>query len=175
MEEKQSYKEEKEKALKTIDLEIAVMNWIGIRANLVIPNVYWGISMQHPKTRKWLGLHECDILSLSKSNYATEVEIKVTKGDLLKDKDKGHGHNSDLIKYLYFAVPEKLEDLAQFHIPERAGLLVLGDGWGSVHCVRSPEVNSSAIKWPADKRLKLAELGCMRILKLNLRRLLFKN
>ena len=89
--------------MKTIDIEIAVMKWIGIRRNLVIPNVSWGISMKHPTTYKWMGLHECDILSLTKSNYAMEVEIKTTKSDLLKDKEKTHGHNSNLIRYLYFA------------------------------------------------------------------------
>lgn len=66
--------------MKTIELEIAIMEYFGIRQNLIVPNVSWGMN----------GLHECDVLILSKAGYATEVEIKISKPDLLKDRDKKH-------------------------------------------------------------------------------------
>lgn len=146
--------------IKTIEVEIAVMRWMGIRANLVVPNVSWGIS------DKYRSLHECDIISLSRSGFATEVEIKVSKHDLLKDGDKKHGHKHNLIANLYFAVPEKLKELALEVIPERAGLLVVEklDGKSFAKMVRSPERNKYCIKWDTTKRYQLARLGTMRIL-----------
>jgi len=46
--------------MKSLDIEIAVMEYLGTRTNLIVPNVSWGMD-----------LHECDILSLSKAGYAT--------------------------------------------------------------------------------------------------------
>ena len=63
----------------TLEMEIAVMRWLGIRQNLVVPNVSWGLLN-----------YEADVVSLTPSGYATEVEIKVSKADLLADFKKGH-------------------------------------------------------------------------------------
>jgi len=149
--------------MKTLDIEIAIMQHIGIRQNLIVPNVSWGISS------KTLNLHECDVLSLSKSGYATEYEIKVSKYDLLKDKEKWHGHYHEYIAYLFFAVPEKLKDIALTNIPVRAGLFIAKkDPSGLIYvtqiktCLR----NKKAVKWTDEDRCKLARLGTMRILKL---------
>jgi hypothetical protein len=147
----------------TLEMEIAVMRWIGIRRNLVVPNVSHGMHV-----------HECDILSLTASGYATEVEIKISKADLLADKKKTHGHRSKKIANLYFAVPEELEELALSEIPERSGLLIVKPrkrkyghrrytGY-SVVVVRKPVRNKLASKWSEKDRLKLARLGALRIL-----------
>lgn len=152
--------------MKTLDIEIAVMKYIGIRQNLIVPNVSWGIGSNT------FNLHECDILSLSKSGYATEVEIKVTKPDLLKDAKKWHGHHHNHIAYLFFAVPKLLEGIALANIPERAGLFVVDKysnktrTWFSVKQIRPCQKNSDAEKWSDQDRYKLARLGTMRILKL---------
>lgn len=61
----------------TLDMEIVLMEYFGVNRNIIVPNVSWG-----------LNLHECDLLIFSKSGYATEVEIKISKQDLLKDKNK---------------------------------------------------------------------------------------
>lgn len=142
--------------MKTLEMEIAVMRWLDIRKNLIVPNISFG-----------MGLHECDLLSLTKSGYATEVEIKVSKADLLKDKLKPHGHESKMIKYLYFAVPEKLEKVALQEIPERAGLLVVrcrSDKKSYVSTMRFPKQRKGAVKWSEKERMNLARLGTMRIL-----------
>jgi len=141
--------------MKTLDLEIAVMGCFNIRVNTVVPNVSWG-----------LNIHECDILSLTKTGYATEIEIKVSKADLLKDFKKPHNHISNKIKYFYYAVPKKLQEIALETIPERAGLLVCekrGDEL-RLNCIRSAIQNKQARQWTNTERQKLQRLGAMRIL-----------
>lgn len=142
--------------MKTIEIEIALMNYIGIRQNIVVPNVHWGMDF----------MHECDILSLTSSGYATEIEIKISKSNLLKDKEKKHGHNHKLITYLYFAVPENLIDIAFNEIPERSGLYRIYKRNNScfVKLIKPAKRKSKPYKWPIEKRLKLAHLGTMRIL-----------
>lgn len=144
--------------MKSLDIEIAVMVYLGTRANLIVPNVSYGMD-----------LHECDILSLSRSGYATEVEIKVSYHDLLKDKEKWHGHHDKKIAQLFFAVPELLEGRALNVIPERAGLFVakkVYEGLVEIVQVKGCQRNENALKWTDEERCKLARLGTMRILKL---------
>lgn len=152
--------------MKTIEIEIAVMEYLNIRQNLIVPNISWGIA----------NLHECDLLSLSQSNYATEVEIKVSKHDLLKDREKKHGHKHNHIAQLFFAVPKNLKEIALQVIPERAGLLIVTKykykthfeeiyKWDNkVSFVRQCERNKNAVKWSDKERNDLARLGTMRIL-----------
>ena len=144
----------------TLDMEIAVMKHFGIVQSLIVPNVSWGIS----------GLHECDILSLSKAGYATEIEIKISKADLRADKKKSHGHRHGHIARLYFAVPSFLKQIALEEIPERAGLLVaVMDKQTSENIIRLQEEkpckrNSGAHQWTDLERSKLGRLGAIRIL-----------
>ena len=146
--------------MRTLDMEIAVMKHFGIVQSLIVPNVSWGIS----------GLHECDILALSKSNYATEIEIKISKADLRADKKKTHGHRHGHIARLYFAVPSFLKQEALEEIPERAGLLVaVMSEYNSQEIAYLSEQkpckrNSEAHQWTDLERSKLGRLGAMRIL-----------
>jgi len=143
--------------MKTIEVEVAVMALLDIRKNVVVPNVSWGM---------WVGgepLHECDLLRLSKANYATEVEIKVSRADLRKDADKVHRHEHRGIKYLYFAVPAELQDYAMERIPDRAGLYVVGHN-GRAKLVREAVARKGCVPWTDKERNKLTQLGCMRIL-----------
>ena len=146
--------------LKTLDIEVAMMHYLNIRQNLIVPNVSWGMDVGGKS------LHECDLLSLSASGYATEIEIKVSRSDLLKDKEKRHGHNHMAIANFYYAVPEHLKEIALKSIPTRAGLYVVREvnyrhAVTKVKgCVRLPK----AIKWSDGDRMKLARLGTMRIL-----------
>lgn len=143
--------------MKTIEMEIALMDHFNIRQNIIVPNLSWSFLN-----------HEADIVSLSKSGYATEIEIKVSKADLKKDKEKNHCHESDMIKYLFFAVPSELKEFALTEIPERAGLLeIIQYGEASrkyVKQIRPPALNKNHRKWTPNERARLAELGCMRIL-----------
>lgn len=158
--------------MKTLDIEIALMNYLKVRRKPIVPNVSWGIVIDNRP------LHECDLLVLSDSNYATEIEIKITKQDLLKDKDKRHGHYHHGVKYLYYAVPSKLKDVALAEIPDRAGLYTIHEhnGLFSVYTERKATANKFAIKWSDKDRTDLLRLGTMRIftLKRQLQRVLKK-
>ena len=103
----------------TLQIEIAIMDFIGVRQNVIVTGVHWGLKVGNQQ------MHECDLLSLSKSGYASEIEIKISKYDLLKDKFKKHKHNHGHLKYLWFAVPEILKDIALHEIPDRAGLYTI--------------------------------------------------
>ena len=141
----------------TLEMEIQLMKYLNVRQNIIVPNVFWGLGLNY----------ECDLVRLSKNNYATEIEIKTSKQDLLRDKNKRWGHYSKLFKYLYFAVPGELEKIALQEIPERAGLFVFKENdykHKKIFEVKKPRLNKGCIQWDAKKRLKLAELGTMRIL-----------
>jgi hypothetical protein len=143
--------------MKTIEIEVAMMRELDVRQNVIVPNVSWGM-----RVGKERALHECDLLKLTRAGYATEIEIKVSKSDLLRDCKKAHGHDHPAIKYLYFAVPYGMKAYALEHIPERAGLYVITYS-GSAYQVKEAKATDS-IQWTDKERLKLSHLGCMRIL-----------
>lgn len=152
---------------KSLDIELAVAGYFGARANLIVPNVSWGM----------FG-HEVDLCILSKAGYATEVEIKVSKADLVKDKEKRHGHNDSMIKYLYFAIPEHLFTCECIsHLPGRAGILAVKwnepfdnpyyprrriEGYWSCKKQREAAIQYDR-KWTDCERNSLLRLGAMRI------------
>lgn len=131
------------------DIELAIASWLGIRTHIIVPNVSWG-----------LNLHECDILAVSKSGYATEIEIKISASDLRADMKKGHQHDSPIIRYLYFAMPAKLSKYAEL-VPQRAGIIIVENG--SCLVTRNCQVNSLARKLDVEEQLQVARLGVMRI------------
>jgi len=92
-------------------MEIALAKFFNPRTNLIIPNVSWGMFN-----------HECDLIVVGKSGLIREIEIKVSKADLIKDKEKRHKHKDNAISRLYFAIPEKLLPYIE-HIPLHAGIL----------------------------------------------------
>ena len=158
------YIERMNKKIITLEMEVALIDHIGVRQNIVVTNVSWGM----------FGNREVDIVKLTNNLWGSEIEIKVSKQDILKDKKKKHGHESNMFKFLYFAVPEYLKDFALEHIPERAGLLTvekyLAHEWTDdpfmkyrVSEVRKPVRNKSAVEWTHDERYKLMRLGTMRI------------
>jgi hypothetical protein len=138
------------------EIEVLVARYLGNTATIVVPNISWG-----------LHIHECDLLVLTSSGYAWEIEIKTSVADLKADQKKKHGHNSNKIKRLYFAVPIELQDKALELIPERAGLFVAGVGIKShrpyVSLVRVPKLNPRARKLTPEEIKKLYELAVLRI------------
>ena len=68
--------------------------------------------------------HECDILMVNKNRFLTEIEIKISKSDLKADFKKKHSHDSNKIKYVYFAIPKHMEDCIDL-IPKRFGVIVV--------------------------------------------------
>ena len=138
------------------DIEVMLSRYFDCRVNTIVPNVSYG-----------LHIHEVDLLVVSHSGYATEIEIKTSLSDLKADLKKAHGHRSNKIKYLYFAVPLELRDKALELIPERAGLLVImpnkyNNDW-YVTNIKAPIVNKQARKLTEKELIKLGSLAAMRI------------
>lgn len=123
------------------------------RLNLIVPNVYWGMGLDY----------ECDLLCVTPSGYATEIELKVSKGDIKKDLIKRHQHDSKIIRRFFYGVPWSLKDCDL--IPVDAGIIAAkpDDCWGSVKIIRPARVNKFSRKITEGERFKLMELGCMRI------------
>lgn len=159
-------------------MEIALMQYFNITKNLVVPNV---------TNMSGLVGFETDLLVLSKSGYATGVEIKVSKSDLKNDLKKRHikSLNDNIrpwnksakefyfepYKYFYYAVPEYLLEDAKKQIPEFSGLLIARrsiTSYGQPYISITPKKQSDELfrtKWTKDEQYKLARLGAMRILK----------
>lgn len=144
--------------LKTPEMEIALAQHFNYRQNLIVPNVSWGLYLNRQP------LHECDLLVLTKSGYLWEVEIKVSKSDLIADKKKMHGHVNANIRRLYFALPHYLEDCIE-HTPERAGIIIVTVGAaGQLKCkqIRAPR-NDRGYRLTDKEQYKMARLGALRI------------
>jgi len=140
--------------MKTIEMELAVSAYFNPRQNLSIPNVSWGFN-----------IHECDLLILTKTRYLYEIEIKVSRSDLIKDKEKRHNHQNNKIKRFYFAIPEEMEKDIE-HIPERAGILIVYKAKnGRICCkkLRESKINTLSTPVNDDDAYKLARLGALRI------------
>jgi len=132
------------------DIEIAVALHFGYRANVIVPNVSWGLRLTY----------EADLVVLRPSGWAEEIEIKTTASDIKADLKKRQQHNSLWFRKLWFAVPDKLA--AHPDIPGRAGILSV-TAPNDVSTVRGPKVNRNAKPMPDDVIAKLLKLGCMRI------------
>jgi hypothetical protein len=125
------------------------------RKFLVVPNASWGV-----------GLHECDLLALTASGEAHEIEIKVSVGDLKRDSEKRHHHESKRIKCLWFAAPACMREALLEHVPERAGIIIVHDqsrGYsGVLEIVRKPQRRADARAFTFEERYDLARLGTIR-------------
>jgi len=145
--------------MKTIEIEVALMSELNFVKKLIVPNVSWGMVLGGKC------LHECDLLILTSSGYATEIEIKISKWGLIKDFEKKHNHNHNHIKNFYFAVPEKIKNFALQEIPEKVGLYIVEkkDNDYIVKKIKKCVPRKNAIKWTEAEMFKLAKLGTMRI------------
>lgn len=139
------------------NIEVAVAELIGFRQNVIVPNVYWGLGLRH----------ECDLLVLDGKKRFTEVEIKISRADLKKDLEKWHGHKSELISRLVYAIPVDLTDLAREILPVGVGLIEVKYSEHRKKFVATwVRVNKhDKAKQPVPEKTiqKFLELGCMRI------------
>lgn len=139
--------------MKTADIEIAVANYFRPRVNIVVPNVSWAFAH-----------YEMDLVVVTRSNFVYEVEIKVSKRDLMADKKKRHDHCCDKTKYLFFAIPEALLEFRE-HIPEKAGIIVCSGYYGRItdtRLFRRPKKRNHYELSQSEKFL-LARLGYLRM------------
>lgn len=107
------------------------------------------------------GLRE-DLVVVSRAGYATVVEIKVSRADWLKDRNKGRW--STPAKYLsrfFYAVPQPVyKQGIPDHVPPSAGILVLRDG-GSWQGYDTVAEQRAALRLKAEKlpAAKLAQIN----------------
>jgi hypothetical protein len=153
-------KKVKSKPITTIEMEEAIARKFGVRTNIIVPNVSWGLPY----------MHECDLFIIKMSGYAVEVEIKISKSDLLADFKKGHSHKDRLnrIKEFYYAFPESMLKTCEEMIPKDIGIITCRrSDWGkkliyaSFH--RNPVPIKNARKLTIEEQFKVARLGTMRI------------
>lgn len=139
-------------SIKTVEMELAVANFMykkGAEAVISKTNFL---------------RYEADILSVTKSHYLTEVELKVSKSDFMADFKKRHGHSSKLTKYLYYSVTTDLVELAKEKLKPSVGIIeVYRDPryHTIIRCkvIREPEIRSN--KPLTDKQIiDLYRLGC---------------
>jgi hypothetical protein len=153
----------KPKPIKTIDIEVALAKHYGVRTNIIVPNISWGLT----------GMHECDMFVITKAGIATEIEIKISRSDLLADFKKGHNHadRSGRIAYLYYAMPETMYEKCKDLIPPEAGIYTCHrpdwDG-GRIYVreKRKPTRRKNTRKLTTEEQFKIARLGTMRIFSL---------
>ena len=140
-----------------LEIEYAVATYFNYRVNVIVPNVYpmsFGI---HP------GGFEMDIAILSARGYLQEVEIKVSKTDLIKDadKDKWRYYPFINVKKLWFAIPEKMISCMDL-VPDIAGILCVYKT-GKVRAIRQPKANNIAMPLTPIQQFKFARLGAIRV------------
>ncbi len=151
----------RKKPLTTIEIEVGIAKYFGTRQNIIVPNISWGFMN-----------HEADVFIIKKSGYATEVEIKRSKADLLADFNKRHNHVDRLnrISEFYYALPNSIYEKCKDLIPKNAGILTCekyDTGYGKEECHvrvrREAEWVKGARKLTDKEKLKIASLGTMRI------------
>ncbi|WP_294729222.1 DNA repair protein MmcB-related protein [uncultured Fusobacterium sp.] len=114
-------------------------------------NNWWLDTEADPMIWKNIVNHECDMLIVSKNQYLTEVEIKISLSDLRADFKKEHQHKDENIKNFYYAFPEEMKEKAIKLIPEKAGILIAvkkhlnsGYEYRDIECYRKPKINKEA-------------------------------
>jgi hypothetical protein len=152
------------------EIELALTGFFDYRRNFIIPNVSYGF--RHIS-------YEIDVMVVTTSLYAYDVEIKISPGDLRRDSKKWKWkvcRNQHYFRKSYFAVPEtmlKYQDL----IPEHAGVISVSYNerrhlFEAVE-IRKPVVDSQARKVTEAEISHLGKLCMLRMwdLKRNVRRL----
>lgn len=127
---------------------------------VVVPNVSWG----------WGLNHEADLIAVSQSGWADEIEIKIDAGDLRNDyvKEKWSRPFDDRIKRFWFAVPELLLEIATALVRPEHGIIVAKPGSKATaslpiaRVVRRAQPRKTARKVTNQELCKLLHLGVMR-------------
>jgi hypothetical protein len=119
-------------------LECRIAKYFDYRQNVIIPNVSWGIGLDY----------EADLIVVSKAKYVTEIELKVSKSDLKRDRDKRkwkpkpeydfRGELYNVVKKQFFGIPEDLGDSINF-IPSHCGVIMVRPN-GRCHMERAPRI-----------------------------------
>lgn len=141
-------------------IELALIQFFEARRNFVIPNVKWG----------WRNLsYEIDLMVVTSSLYAYDIEIKISAGDLRRDLKKykwRYCREQHYFRRSYFAMPREMERYQDL-VPKHAGVLLIGyDGrghWLTTDEVRKPEQDGAAKKVTETELAQLGRLCMLRM------------
>lgn len=142
-------------------MEVAIARMFDVRKNIIVPNISHGLN----------GMHECDLFLIKKSGVAVEIEIKISKSDLLADFKKEHQHIDiqHRIAEFYYAMPRELYEKCIDLIPASAGIIVCErNSYKNVvaHILKQAKKIKGYRTLTLEEQFKVARLGCMRIFKL---------
>lgn len=155
-------------------MEVALMNYLNYRQNIIVPNVTTGSGLVN---------FETDLLMIRPSGYAVGVEIKVSKSDLMADFKKTQHTDKEFkrgkssleryygkFRHFYYAVPDNMKQIALEVVPSHFGVLYVGMSPKNSHFpyrLYVGEARPAPVmfqhKWSDSDRLAVARLGAMRI------------
>lgn len=135
----------------------------GDKGQIVVPNVL-------------LDSYEADFITITKSDYLIEVEIKISISDFRADFKKKHYHDCPKVNALYYAFPTELYEKHKEEIDEScekvgAGIILIAEKNllnGKSYCylerctfAKKPKLRKAKplTVW---QMLNLARLGCLR-------------
>jgi hypothetical protein len=152
------------------EIELALASYFDSRKNFMIPNVSNG----------WRYLsYEIDVMVVTASLYAYDIEIKVSASDLRRDalKDKWrYCREQHYFRKSYFAMPEAMSGYQDL-VPAHAGIILVSYNdrrfWYDAVVVREPVVDGLAEKVTEAELTQLGRLAMLRMwdLKRNVRSL----
>ena len=131
------------------------------KGQIVVPNVL-------------LGSYEADFITITKSHYLIEVEIKISISDFRADFKKKHYHDCPEVNALYYALPIELykkhkEEVEELCEKVGAGIILIAEK--ELPNGRSYEYFAGFVKKPKLRKAKpltvwqmlnFARLGCLR-------------
>lgn len=142
------------------DIQALLAEHFGIRNNIIVPNVSWGLLD-----------YEADLLIMNKTGYVTEIEIKRSWSDFLADfKKDENAHKSEIIYQFWYCVPdglykdciEKLKEVYPDSL-DRPNVISYSDsGVLNFHGKSASYCRGKHRKMFLEEQLKLARLGAMR-------------
>lgn len=140
-------------------IQIALGNHYGRDTGMIaVPNV-----LMYSKDG---GMYEADFITITKSGYLTEVEIKISISDFRADFKKQRYHDSLHVNSLYYALPKELYQKHKEEIDsscDKVGagiILIRSDSWWDA-IVKKPKLRKVKPLTIYEK-LDYARLGCMR-------------
>ena len=101
------------------DIQAELGCYYGVnKGQIVVPNVL-------------LGPYEADFVTITKSDYLIEVEIKISISDFRADFKKKHYHDCPEVNALYYAIPKELYEKHKEEVDEScdkvgAGIILVG-------------------------------------------------
>lgn len=130
----------------------------GIRSNIIVPNVSWGMGISY----------EADLIAVNKSGYATEYEIKRSYSDFVADFAKDEdAHKAPWVYKFYYVIPLGIKEKVELFLQNTGltdntpAILFYDENLKFFSNGGCPFVKGGR-KMFLEEQLKLAKLGTMR-------------